>query len=113
MNGIHRIARVTHEVNRAYCIATGDHSQPPFEQIPDWQFSSAIAGVRAVLDGTALTPEDQHESWAAQKIAEGWVYGRAKDPVMKTHHCLVPYAELPQEQRVKDYLFRAVVEAMR
>ncbi len=30
----------------------------------------------------------------------------------KTHHCLVPYAELPLEQRVKDNLYGAVVRTL-
>jgi hypothetical protein len=43
---------------------------------------------------------------------EGWVYGETKDPVAKTHPCLVAYNDLPIEQQVKDHLFRAVVKAL-
>lgn len=111
--GMHEIARVTHEVNRAYCQALGDDSQVAWEEAPQWQKDSALAGVQAVLMGTANTPEEQHEAWSAQKLADGWKYGEVKDPVAKTHHCLVPYSDLPPEQRAKDYLFRAVVQALR
>ena len=58
-------------------------------------------------------PQASHESWMAQKIAEGWVYGEVKDPERKTHHCIVPFADLPREQQAKDYLFRAVVHALK
>lgn len=107
------IARITHEVNRAYCESIGDNSQVAWEQAPGWQRESAFSGVRAVFDGTTRSPEDQHAAWSEQKIADGWQYGEVKDAEAKTHPCLVPYSELPQEQKVKDFLFRAVVEALR
>lgn len=43
------IAKRAHEVNRAYCASIGDHSQPAWEDAPQWQKDSAIAGVRAHL----------------------------------------------------------------
>lgn len=105
---LEQVARVCHEANRAYCTTTGDLSQPAWDDAPDWQKESAIAGVAAIVDGRVTRPEDSHASWAAQKVADGWVYGPAKDPVAKTHPCLVAYEELPAEQRAKDYLFLAV-----
>jgi hypothetical protein len=103
------IARMAHEVNRAYCAAIGDDSQPAWEDAPDWQRQSAISGVMAHMEGD-LTPEQSHESWMAQKAADGWIYGPVKDAEKKEHPCFLPYAELPPEQRVKDYLFRAIVQ---
>lgn len=34
----------------------------------------------------------------ANKIADGWKYGEAKDPEAKTHPCLVPFDKLPEFQ---------------
>ncbi len=34
---IELIAKTCHEVNRAYCIGTGDLSQLPWDQAPEWQ----------------------------------------------------------------------------
>lgn len=104
-------ARIAHEVNRAYCKATGDDSQPSWEDAPEWQKQSAIAGVQLITTNPSTTPEQSHAAWSAQKLADGWKYGPSKDPENKLHHCLVPYAELPLEQRVKDYLFGAAVRA--
>ena len=44
---------------------------------------------------------------------EGWKYGPVKDAQKKEHPCFLPYAELPPEQKAKDYLFRAVVHALK
>jgi len=106
-----QIARVCHEVNRAYCRAIGDDSQPPWEQASDWQRSSCEIGVKEHLD-VGLTPEQSHEIWMEDKRRAGWVYGPVKDPDRKEHPCIVPYAQLPQEQQVKDHLFAAVVRAL-
>jgi hypothetical protein len=106
------IARIAHEVNRAYCLATGDNSQSAWEDAPDWQRDSAINGVNFHLTGDH-NPAASHESWMAQKIAEGWTYGPVKDADKKEHPCMMPYDQLPTEQRVKDYLFLAVVHAFK
>ena len=109
------IARVCHEANRAYCISIGDDSQPAWEDAPEWQRESAIDGVRFHLDSGEMDgfdPAASHENWMRQKEDDGWVYGSVKDPVKKQHPCMVPYDELPEEQRRKDHLFTAVVLAL-
>lgn len=106
---VEQLARRAHEINRAYCAALGDHSQPEWEDAPDWQKDSARNGVRMHLANPSATPEDSHASWYAQKEAEGWKYGPVKDAEKKEHPCFVPYADLPESQKAKDYLFRAVV----
>lgn len=107
-----QIARVCHEVNRAFCESQGDHSQPRWADAPEWQQDSAVAGVRQILNNPDTTPEQSHEGWLRQKAADGWTYGETKDPITKTHPCFRPYAELPTEQRAKDYLFGAVVRSL-
>ena len=106
------IARVCHEVNRAYCASIGDHSQPSWESAPEWQRKSAETGVTFTLANPGAKPSDSHVSWLAEKTRDGWKYGPIKDPDKKEHPCFVPYEELPVEQRTKDYLFQAVVRAL-
>lgn len=105
-------ARITHEVNRAYCAAIGDDSQKPWEHADAHQRESAVAGVCALADIPGLTPEMLHENWMAEKRKAGWKYGLIKDASLKIHPCMKPYADLPAEQRIKDHLFRAVVLAI-
>jgi hypothetical protein len=104
-----QIAELCHEVNRVYCHLLGDDSQLPWAEAPDWQKSSAIKGVAGVIAGN--TPEQSHESWLAEKKETGWKFGPVKDAEKKEHPCFVPYAELSDEQRVKDALFVATVRA--
>lgn len=106
-------ARIAHEVNRAYCQSIGDDSQPRWEDAPAWQRESAIAGVKFHLEHPEATPEQSHQEWMEHKIIDGWTYGEVKDPAAKTHPCMRPYAELPQAQRSKDYLFRAIIHALK
>ncbi len=108
-----QIARAAHEINRAYCASIGDDSQPTWEDAPDWQKASALAGVDMHLANPEATPEQSHESWLAQKKAEGWKFGKVKDPEKKEHPCMRVYAQLPASQRAKDYLFRAVVHLLK
>lgn len=103
---------VTHESNRAYCEALGDTSQVSWAEAPQWQRDSAIAGVAAKRANPEMTAADQHESWFAHKIADGWVYGEVKDADAKTHPCMVPYDQLPAAQRAKDHIFGAICKAM-
>lgn len=112
MMPVEQIARVCHEVNRAYCEAIGDQTQKSWEEAEEWQRVSAVDGVRFKLENPGVTPEQQHNNWSRVKIEAGWIYGPVKDPSRKEHPCLVPYNQLPREQQVKDHLFGAVVKAL-
>ena len=112
LRGKEEVARVAHEVNRAYCESIGDNSQLAWEDAPDWQKESARAGVYYHWNNTDASPSDSHDNWLSDKREAGWVYGDVKDEKAKTHPCMVSYEDLPQEQRSKDYLFRAIVQAL-
>jgi hypothetical protein len=71
-----------------------------------------MTGVKLHLENPSATPENSHESWLAEKAAAGWKFGPKKDPEKKEHPCFRPYAELPADQKAKDYLFRAVVHSL-
>ena len=109
---IQSIAKVCHEANRAYCADIGDNSQPPWEDAPEWQRTSALSGVTLHVHDPEAGPQDSHESWLAQKLIDGWKYGPVKDAEKKEHPCMVPYNQLPESQRLKDSLFIAVARAL-
>lgn len=107
-----KIAAACHEANRQYCRMLGDNSQVPWGRAPGWQQASAIDGVRGIVDGRVKTPADSHAQWMAEKLDQGWSYGPQKSEVAKTHPCLVPYAELPADQRKKDLIFFTLATAL-
>lgn len=106
------IAAVCHGANKALCETQGDASQPDWANAPQWQRDSAIVGVKFNLENPDAPPSASHDSWLAQKRAEGWKWGSVKDPAKKEHPCYVQYDELPPEQQAKDHVFKAVVAAL-
>ena len=108
-----QIAHICHEANRALQIENGeteDVSPHWLDGIPPWQKDSALEGVKHARDG--MSPELLHDKWCEFKTADGWTYGEQKDPVAKTHPCLVPYDDLPESQKSKDRVFGAIVAAL-
>lgn len=112
MTSINHIAMMCHEANLVWCHLNGDFTQPHWGSAPQWQVDSALAGVHHAIVHPDAKPEDSHNNWMAQKIADGWVYGEVKDPDAKTHPCLVPFDQLPEWQQKKDILFLAIVRAL-
>lgn len=106
------VAKMCHEVNRAYCEALGDHSQVAWKDAEEWQRESAVDGVIYKLIYPLATPAEQHENWCKAKQADGWIYGPEKDAEKRTHPCLVAYDQLPVAQRAKDHIFCAVVATL-
>lgn len=104
-----KIAKICHSVNTAYCKTIGEPELPNWENLSEEFKQSSISGVIFKLQNPNSTLENQHEEWMKTKIADGWIYGTEKDMDKKTHPCLVPYDQLPQKQKIKDYLFQAIV----
>jgi len=103
------IAKICHEVNRAFCQHIGDFSQKPWEDAEGWQRESAAQGVEWRLANPDAPDSAQHDSWMAAKVADGWVYGPVKDSKAKTHPDLLPYEQLSPDARFKDALFVTIV----
>ena len=43
-----------------------------------------------------------HEVWAQNRMAEGWTYGPVRDDALRKTPCLVPYEDLPEEEKAYD-----------
>jgi hypothetical protein len=55
------------------------------------------------------TPEEAHNSWMESYFEMGWKYGEKRDVEKKTHPDLLPFYDLPQDERDKDAIFLALV----
>jgi hypothetical protein len=106
------IARVCHEANRALCIEQEDYSQKDWDNSSNELKISAINGVKYHIDNPEASPAASHENWMRLKVVNGWVWGKTKSEVLKTHPCLVPFEKLPVEQQAKDHLFSSIVRAL-
>ena len=49
-----------------------------------------------------IIAKNVHEVWSEERIKEGWTYGPVRDDIKKTTPCLVPYEELPENEKEYD-----------
>ena len=64
-----------------------------------------ITGVELPEDLEQLVEEmskNVHDVWAETRIQQGWTYGELRNDELKTHPCLVPYEDLPEEEKEYD-----------
>ncbi len=85
----------------------------PWELAPEWQKTSAVNGVIFNLDHPHAPARSSHENWLEEKRVDGWKFGPIKNAETKEHPCMVPFEELPIDQQKKDYLFKAIVSALK
>ena len=79
--------------------------------IPKPVDTSAVALPAELTELTERIAENVHENWAAGRIREGWVYGSERDDARKTTPCLVPYGELPENE--KDFDRNTAMETLK
>lgn len=103
------LSKMVHEANKVFCEANGDFSQEHWSEAPDYNHTSAMVTVQALLDNPDTSPEDLHDIWMNTKKADGWVYGETKDREKKTHPSIVPYDDLNVVEKYKDHLVRDIV----
>jgi hypothetical protein len=49
-----------------------------------------------------ILAEAEHERWMQSKRDDGWAYAPQTDKVKRLHNCLVPWKELPENEKEKD-----------
>ena len=107
-----KVARVTHQLNKAYCEMLEDNSQLDWERSPQWQKQSAVDGVLFHSQNPDASDSASHDNWMKDLAKAGWTYGPEKSPEKREHPCMVPFDELPVTQQLKDKLFRQTVHAL-
>jgi len=64
--------------------------------------TSAVVVDEEIQALTERLAQNNHEVWAARRVAEGWRYGPRRDDVRKEHPGLVPYSQLPESEKQYD-----------
>jgi hypothetical protein len=64
--------------------------------------TSSVNVAEDLLALTEKLAENAHNHWAKQRLADGWTFGARRDDGKKKHPCLVPYADLPESEKVYD-----------
>lgn len=107
-----QVARVIHAANAEMQAVLGhDVISVPWFWEPLSQRRVTVNGV--VMTRIAnLTAAGNHEIWLESKARLGWRCGPEKDPEKKTHPAMVPWENLPAENRDQAELFVAVVRAL-
>ena len=72
------------------------------QYVPQPVDTSAVVLPEEMMELAELMAENVHEVWAQTRMAQGWTYGPVRDDAQKKHPCLVPYAELPEDEKVYD-----------
>ena len=99
-------------INNVLCVAIGD------KQVVESNLNGINRGLQSLTHEILLgkiegVPLEQvcgqnHEDWCAYWFAQGYTRGApgtGRDDAAKTHENLVPYANLSQEQKLKDRAF--------
>lgn len=73
-------------------MATTDYTPQPLDtshvELPD--------GLQQLVEQLA---KNVHEVWAEKRIAQGWEWGVVRNDRLKKHPCLMPYEDLPEEEK--------------
>ena len=72
------------------------------DYIPEPMDLSSVDLPESIIQLSERNDENVHEVWAKARIDEGWTYGEKRDDIHKKHPCLVPYDELPEEEKEYD-----------
>ena len=102
-------ARMVHELSRAYCLTIGDDVAPPWDETSKIRRTIVMMGIQFSLENPQASQERMHQNWMEAYRKIGWTVGESRDEVKKTHPHLVPYDQLPEEQKPKDRFIQAVL----
>lgn len=70
--------------------------------IPNPIDTSDVVIPTEIIELSEKLAENVHEVWAKNRIEQGWCYGEKRNDDLKETPCLVPYNELPEEEKVYD-----------
>ena len=70
--------------------------------IPQPIDTSNVVLSEELLELAEKMAENVHDVWAKTRMDQGWTYGPERNDAERKHPCLVPYDQLPEEEKVYD-----------
>lgn len=109
---VEAIARTVHEALRGWIAAHGEKPPPVWQRAPAWMRESSRESVRFALENPDAADSHQHDQWMAQKKRDGWSFAPLRNNDKKHHPMMVPYEDLPDFEKRKDTIVRALTAAL-
>lgn len=93
-----------------FCFDCAPYKQLSFKQqimkremyIPQPIDTSKVVLSEELLELAEKMAENVHDVWAKTRMDQGWTYGPERNDAERKHPCLVPYDQLPEEEKVYD-----------
>jgi hypothetical protein len=106
------LARICYDAIRAYGITIGER-YAQWEHARAWDresFADAVAYLLKVPDADLA---DLHGYWMAARMQRGWQYGPERDVERRLHPALLPWADVPERERLKFEMVYRIVDVFR
>lgn len=109
MDQVTSIAKMCHEVNRAYCAALREDTKS-WDELSEKEQEVILGRVAFHILYPESKPSASHDNWMIKMLSDGWKYGKSHNIAEKTHPSLKPFHHLPTEQQAKDHIFQKIVQ---
>lgn len=108
---VQKIAEVIYEATRLEAEWSERSIVPERWNERDEKFRNQFVDIisKYLSDDTLPTPEEAHDSWMKAYEEMGWKYGEVRDAELKTHPDMLPFNELPKDEKDKEAIFLAFV----
>lgn len=110
-----KIAKLIYEATRVEADWSGRSIVPEEWERREEKFREQFVNIinKYISSDKLPTPSKAHASWMHSYFKMGWKYGKTRDTNKKTHPDLIPFEELPRDERDKDAIFLAFVWLVR
>ena len=108
-----KVARIIHSLVREYNFLVYGENYPNSAKWKDLSEEFTISLKNAIINESnrpSISNQLSHSRWMRDRKNQGWKYSEVLDREKKLHPNLVPYKDLPNSEKFKDFLFKNLVK---